>query len=63
MPSKSRARIECLKSKWLCLSGFNDFKEVNIHAHTKLLEFVDECNVYATVDILEQFRHLGSLRR
>src|SRR5579859_3384095 len=56
--SEPGARIEGLKAEGLGLGRVDDFVDVDSHAHTKLLEFIDQGNVDAAVDVFKQLGHL-----
>ena len=63
MAAESWSGIEGLESERLGGSRANDFKDIDIHAQTEQLEFVDQRDVYATIDVLEQFGHFRRCRR
>ena len=58
MSAKPGPGIKRLESEGLGLGGIDHFKQINVHAHAELLELVDEGNVDAAVDVLEQLGHL-----
>src|SRR5439155_17289244 len=51
-------RIEGLKTKRLCRRSSDNFPNINTHSHAEQLQFIDECNIHTTVNILEQLGHL-----
>ena len=53
------AGVEGLEAEGLGAGGVDDFVDVDAHAHTELLELVDEGDVDAAVDVFQKLGHLG----
>ena len=60
--AEAGAGVKGLEAKGLGFGGFDDFVDVNAHAHAKLLELVDERDIDAAIDVLKQLGHLGHRR-
>ena len=56
--AEAGAGIEGLEAERLGLGGVDDFKQVDAHAHAELFQLVDQCDVDAAIDVLEQLGHL-----
>ncbi len=63
MPAESGPGIKRLEAKGLGGGGFDDFPDVEAHAQAEQLEFIDQRDVHAAVDIFEKLGHLGGSRR
>ncbi len=61
--AEAGAGIEGLEAEGLGFGGVDDFKQVDAHAHAKLLQFVDQGDVDAAVDVFKQLGHLRRGRR
>ena len=59
MAAEAGTWIEGLKAEGLGFGSIDDFMDVDAHAHAELLELVDEGDVDAPIDVLEQLGHLG----
>ena len=56
--AQAGAGIKGLEAEGLGLGGVDDFVNVDAHAHAELLQLVDQRDVDAAVDVLEQLGHL-----
>ncbi len=63
VPAESRAGIKRLKTEGLGLGRIDHLEDVDVHALAELLEFVDQCNVHASVNVFQQLSHLRRRRR
>ena len=64
MPAQARSGIKRMKAERLGGSGFDDLPDIDVHAQAQQLEFVDQRDVDAAVDVLQQLGHLrGGGRR
>ena len=59
MSAQPGAGIKRMKAKWLGGSGVDYFPDIDAHSQTQQLEFIYERDVYAAVDVLQKFGHLG----
>src|SRR5580658_3327288 len=59
MAAEAGAWIERLEAEGFSLGGVDDFVDVDAHLHAELLEFIDEGDVDAAVDVFEELGHLG----
>ena len=57
--AQAGAGIEGLEAEGLGLGGVDDFVDVDAHPHAQLLQLVDQRDIDAAVDVLEQLGHLG----
>src|SRR6266481_9748665 len=55
--------IKGLEAKRLGGGCRNHFPDVDAHAQAEQLEFIDQRDIYAAVDVLQQFGHLRRRRR
>ena len=62
-PPKPGPGIKRMKAERLGGGGFDDFPDVQSHAQAKQFQFVDQRDVDAAIDILQQLGHLGCGRR
>src|SRR5258708_33424882 len=58
MSAQSRPGIKRMKTKRLGGSRLDYFPDIDVHAQAQQLEFVDQGDVHAAVDVLQQFGHL-----
>ncbi len=58
MAAESRAGVESLVAEGLGFGGVDHFKDVDAHAVAELFEFVDQGDIDATVNILQELGHL-----
>ncbi len=59
MTTQAGSGIEGMKAERLGGSGFDDFPNIQIHAQAEHLKLVDQSDVDAAVNILQQLGHLG----
>src|SRR5215471_7937499 len=60
--AQSGTGVEGMKAKGLGRSRIDDLPDVQAHAQTQQLQLVDQSNVDAAVNVLEQLGHLGCSR-
>ena len=60
--AQAGAGIKGLEAEGLGLGRVDDFVDVDVHLHAQLLEFVDQRDVDAAVDVFKQLGHLGRSR-
>src|SRR5437868_10898803 len=58
--AQSRAGIKRLKSEGLGGCGADHLENIYPHSQAKQLQFIDQGDVYATINILQQFGHFRS---
>src|SRR5487761_2640199 len=58
MTAESGAGIERMKSEGLGFGGVDHLPNIDAHAHAELLQLIDQRDVYAAIDVFEEFRHL-----
>src|SRR5271163_441657 len=63
MSAETGSGIERMEAEGLSGGGVYDLPDVEVHAQAEHLEFVDQCNVDAAINVLQQLRHLSSGRR
>lgn len=57
--AEAGAGVEGLEAEGFGFGGVDDLVDVDAHLHAELLEFVDEGDVDAAVDVFEELGHLG----
>src|SRR3984957_11536681 len=62
VPPEARTGVERHEPKWLCGGGIDPLPNIYSHAQTEHLQFVDQRNVDATEDVLEQLGHFRGSR-
>src|SRR5271165_2974717 len=62
VPAQARAGIKGMEAERLGGGGFNDLPDIDAHAQTQQLEFVDQRDVDAAVNVLQQFGHFRGRR-
>ena len=58
MAAEAGTGIEGLEAEGFGLGSVDDFVDVDAHAHAELLEFVDQGDVDAAIDVFEELGHL-----
>src|SRR5262249_16425129 len=61
--AKSGPGIERLEPERLRGSRINNFPDIQVHAEAEHLQFVDECDVDAAVNVFQELSHFGRCRR
>src|SRR5207245_4114989 len=61
--AKSRSRIKRMEAERLGGGSLNHFPYVYAHPQAQQLEFIDQRNVHAAVDVFEKLGHLRRRRR
>ncbi len=62
VPAEAGSGIERLESEGLGLRCLDHFPDVDAHAQREQLQFVDQRDIHAAIDVLEQLGHLRSGR-
>src|ERR1039458_3395193 len=62
MPAQAGAGVKGMKAERLGGSGRDHLPDVDVHAQAQQLEFIDQCDIDAAIDVLQQFGHLRSGR-
>ncbi|MNO89611.1 hypothetical protein D3C76_811000 [compost metagenome] len=61
MAAKPRARIVGSKTKWLGGCGIDHFEDVDTHAISDNLHFIDQADVYGPMNIFQKLCHFSGL--
>ena len=59
MPSQSRPGIKGMKSERLGRGALDHLPDVDSHPQREQLQFIHQGDIYATIDVFQQFRHFG----
>ena len=62
-PPRPGPGIKRMEAEGLGRGGFDDFPDIDSHAQAEQLEFVDQGDVHAAVNVFEQLGHLRRGRR
>src|SRR5208283_3420146 len=61
--AQTRPGIKCMEAERLGGGGVDDLPDVEVHAQAEHLKFVDQRDVNAAIDVLQQLGHLRGRRR
>src|SRR5262245_11029275 len=63
MAAQTGAGIERLETEWLRRGRLNDLPYVQTHTQAEQFEFVNQCDIDASIDIFKKLRHFRSSGR